>query len=75
MDSHRALADRPGPFQGGPESAQWLLPGSDAICRYTSDWLATELRWSLPVDTMEHDRLYQLAAGCTDTSVTWTTAP
>ncbi|MEW1552213.1 HNH endonuclease family protein [Streptomyces tsukubensis] len=65
--SNRAKADQ--------DPAQWLPPASDALCRYTSEWLATKLRWGLTVDQNERYRLYQLAAGCTDTSVTWTTAP
>ncbi|MGW1281972.1 HNH endonuclease family protein [Streptomyces tsukubensis] len=65
--SNRAKADQ--------DPAQWLPPAADAHCRYTSEWLATKLRWGLTVDQGERYRLYQLAAGCTDTRVTWTTAP
>ncbi|MEU5161264.1 HNH endonuclease, partial [Streptomyces sp. NPDC020875] len=57
------------------DPAQWLPPSNGAICRYTSEWLATKLRWSLTIDRTEQTRLRQIAAGCTTTNVTWTTAP
>ncbi|MEW1552268.1 HNH endonuclease family protein [Streptomyces tsukubensis] len=57
------------------DPAEWLPPSNGVICRYTSEWLATKLRWNLTIDTAEQTRLRQIAAGCTTTNVTWTTAP
>ncbi|MFI1826755.1 HNH endonuclease family protein [Streptomyces sp. NPDC020412] len=65
--SNRSKADQ--------DPAQWLPPAADALCRYTSDWLATKLRWALSIDGDEQRRLYQLAAGCPSTRVTFTPAP
>ncbi|MGV9314005.1 HNH endonuclease family protein [Streptomyces sp. NPDC003691] len=65
--SNRSKADQ--------DPAQWLPPASDAICRYTSEWLATKLRWGLTVDTTEQTRLYELAADCTGDHVTYEPAP
>ncbi|MEU9603900.1 HNH endonuclease family protein [Streptomyces sp. NPDC048057] len=61
--SNRSKADQ--------DPAQWLPPSADALCRYTSEWLATKLRWALSIDEDEQRRLYQLAAGCPSTRVTF----
>ncbi|MFD4833224.1 HNH endonuclease family protein [Streptomyces uncialis] len=57
------------------DPSSWLPPAEGALCRYASEWTATKLRWSLSVDESEQDRLYVIAAGCTDTTVTWELAP
>ncbi|MEU3602481.1 HNH endonuclease, partial [Streptomyces sp. NPDC006798] len=57
------------------DPAEWLPPSSGAICRYTSEWLATKLRWGLTVDQTEQTRLYELAADCSGDQVTYETAP
>ncbi|MEU9333109.1 HNH endonuclease family protein [Streptomyces sp. NPDC048290] len=64
--SNRSKADQ--------DPAEWLPPAASALCRYTSEWVATKLRWSLAVDETELDRLFHLAAGCTDSVVTWEVA-
>jgi hypothetical protein len=64
--SNRSKADQ--------DPAQWLPPATDAVCRYAAEWTATKLRWSLTVDQGELDRLTSLAAGCTNTTVTYTLA-
>ncbi|MEU5975510.1 HNH endonuclease family protein [Streptomyces sp. NPDC047315] len=65
--SNRSKADQ--------DPAEWLPPAADALCRYTSEWLATKLRWGLSIDEEEQRRLYQLAAGCPSQKVTFTPAP
>jgi hypothetical protein len=64
--SNRSKADQ--------DPAQWLPPATGALCRYTAEWTATKLRWSLTADQGELDRLTELAAGCTNTTVTYTPA-
>ncbi|WP_186768350.1 HNH endonuclease family protein [Streptomyces qinzhouensis] len=65
--SNRSKADQ--------DPAQWLPPAADALCRYTSEWLATKLRWGLSIDGAEQSALYRLAAGCQGDEVTYTVAP
>ncbi|MFJ8232792.1 HNH endonuclease family protein [Streptomyces sp. NPDC094448] len=61
--------------KGDQDPAQWLPPAADALCHYTSDWLATKLRWRLSIDGAEQKALYRLAAGCQGDQVTYTVAP
>lgn len=65
--SNRQKADQD-PFE-------WLPPASDALCRYASEWTATKLRWQLAVDQDEQNRLFDIAAGCGENTVTYTPAP
>ncbi|MCM2393766.1 HNH endonuclease family protein [Streptomyces albipurpureus] len=57
------------------DPADWLPPSADALCQYASEWTATKLRWNLAIDEDEQHRLYFIAAGCTDTTVTYEPAP
>ncbi|MFJ5779882.1 HNH endonuclease family protein [Streptomyces sp. NPDC093094] len=65
--SNRSKADQ--------DPAQWLPPTPGAVCRYTSEWTATKLRWTLTADQSELDRLNELAADCTETLVAYIPAP
>ncbi|GCB47457.1 HNH endonuclease family protein [Streptomyces sp. NL15-2K] len=65
--SNRSKADQ--------DPAEWLPPAVDITCRYTSEWLATKLRWELTIDAVELEALTQLAEACTDTTVTYEPAP
>ncbi|WP_392892999.1 HNH endonuclease family protein [Streptomyces sp. LN699] len=57
------------------DPAEWLPPSADALCRYGAEWTATKLRWGLAGDELERDRLLDIAAGCGDTQVEFTSAP
>ncbi|MEE1822010.1 HNH endonuclease family protein [Streptomyces sp. BE20] len=70
-----AVTARSNRSKSDQDPAEWLPPSASALCRYAAEWTATKLRWNLSVDQAEQDRLYFLAAGCTDTTVTWTSAP
>ncbi|MDQ0780066.1 hypothetical protein QF026_008532 [Streptomyces aurantiacus] len=50
-------------------------PLTDARCTYTTDWVATKLRWQLTVDDRERAALTGLAAGCGQETVDYETAP
>ncbi|MEV6393928.1 hypothetical protein AB0M39_03960 [Streptomyces sp. NPDC051907] len=40
-------------------------------CRYTSEWIATKLRWGLTVDAVELAALAQTAEACPSALVTY----
>ncbi|MER8237015.1 HNH endonuclease family protein [Streptomyces sp. NPDC094049] len=65
--SNRSKADK--------DPGEWLPPAASALCRYAVEWTSTKLRWGLAVDEEEQRRLFQLAAGCGDETVSWTPAP
>ncbi|MGW7254779.1 HNH endonuclease family protein [Streptomyces sp. NPDC054834] len=65
--SNRSKADQ--------DPAQWLPPAVDVTCRYTSEWIATKLRWGLTIDAVELEALTQLAEACPGTRVTYEPAP
>ncbi|MDT0614391.1 HNH endonuclease family protein, partial [Streptomyces lancefieldiae] len=60
--SNRAKADR--------DPAEWLPPAVEVHCRYVAEWVGTKLRWSLAADETEVAALREVAAGCSDQSVT-----
>ncbi|MFD4830102.1 HNH endonuclease family protein [Streptomyces uncialis] len=70
-----AVTARSNRAKGDKDPADWLPPAASAQCRYAQEWTSTKLRWNLAIDEEEQDRLYFLAAGCTDTVVTWEPAP
>ena len=41
-------------------------------CRYITDWVASKIRWSLTVDSTELSALQDVAAGCTNSTITVT---
>ncbi|MDT0616585.1 HNH endonuclease, partial [Streptomyces sp. DSM 40712] len=43
-------------------------------CRYVAEWVGTKLRWSLAADETEVAALREVAAGCSDQSVTYESA-
>ncbi|MER6014065.1 HNH endonuclease family protein [Streptomyces bluensis] len=61
--SNRSKADQ--------DPAEWLPPATDVVCRYTSEWIATKLRWELTADTVEREALTRLADACPGTTVTY----
>ncbi|MEU1704906.1 HNH endonuclease family protein [Streptomyces sp. NPDC005706] len=65
--SNRSKADQ--------DPAEWLPPAVDVTCRYTSEWIATKLRWGLTVDAVELEALTQLAEACPGSTVTFQPAP
>ncbi|MDN0199477.1 HNH endonuclease family protein [Streptomyces sp. S.PNR 29] len=65
--SNRSKADQ--------DPAEWLPPAVDVMCRYTSEWIATKLRWRLTGDAVELETLTQLAEACPGTTVTYEPAP
>ncbi|MFE3016585.1 HNH endonuclease family protein [Streptomyces sp. NPDC059256] len=70
-----AVTARSNRSKSDQDPAEWLPPSADALCRYASEWTATKLRWNLAIDESEQDRLYFIAAGCTETTVTYEPAP
>jgi Protein of unknown function (DUF1524) len=65
--SNRSKADQ--------DPAEWLPPAVDVTCRYTSEWIATKLRWELTIDAVELEALTQLADACPGTTVTYEPVP
>ncbi|EFL33656.1 secreted protein [Streptomyces viridochromogenes DSM 40736] len=65
--SNRSKADK--------DPAEWLPPAPGVTCRYTSEWVATKLRWGLAADDVEFEALTRLAQSCPDTTVTFDPAP
>lgn len=65
--SNRSKADQ--------DPAEWLPPTTDVHCRYTAEWVATKLRWTLTADASELAVLHNLAAACPDQNVTYEPAP
>ncbi|MFE4016420.1 MULTISPECIES: hypothetical protein [unclassified Streptomyces] len=51
-----------------------MPPAKDATCTYAADWVATKLRWALAADREEKNALAKIAAGCPDTTVSYTPA-
>ncbi|MGW0607742.1 HNH endonuclease family protein [Streptomyces sp. NPDC002640] len=66
-----AVTARTNRSKADQDPSQWLPPATGAVCRYVAEWTATKLRWNLTVDQPEQDKLQELAAGCTTTSVTY----
>lgn len=52
-----------------------MPPAKDATCTYTTDWVATKLRWQLTADRAEAKALLRTAKGCPDATVRYTPAP
>lgn len=70
-----AVTARSNRSKSDQDPAEWLPPSADALCRYAAEWTATKLRWNLAVDEAEQDRLYLIAAGCNETTVSYEPAP
>ena len=56
--------------KGDQDVAEWTPPIND--CRYIKDWVTAKIRWSLSQDTAEQSALQQIAAGCTNSTITVT---
>ncbi|GAA4064575.1 HNH endonuclease family protein [Streptomyces shaanxiensis] len=65
--SNRSKADR--------DPYEWLPPAVEVACRYTSEWIATKLRWGLTADALEIGTLAQQADACAGATVTYEPAP
>ncbi len=76
LGDHRtlvAVTDNANQSKGDQDVAEWLPDFN--VCRYTTQWVAVKLRWSLAVDDTERDVLTDLAAGCRNIRITVTKAP
>jgi hypothetical protein len=67
-----AVTDNVNQAKGDKDPAEWM-PSLER-CRYVAEWLAVKLRWKLTVDSGEKSALTSLAAGCTNVTITVTTA-
>ena len=56
--------------KGDQDVAEWLPPINH--CRYIKDWVAVKIRWSLTADSAEVAALKNVAAGCTNSTITVT---
>ena len=56
--------------KGDKDVAEWLPPINH--CRYLKDWLTAKVRWGLSQDSTEKAALQDLAAGCTNSTITVT---
>ncbi len=56
--------------KGDQDVAEWMPPINH--CRYITDWVASKIRWSLTVDSTELSALQDVAAGCTNSTITVT---
>ncbi|MDQ0784534.1 hypothetical protein QFZ64_000031 [Streptomyces sp. B3I8] len=64
--SNRSKADQ--------DPATWLPPATGYHCQYVTDWIADKTRWSLTVDTTEHEALADQLSRCPNTPITVTPA-
>ena len=67
-----AVTDNVNQAKGDQDPATWLPTNSR--CRYAAEWLAVKIRWRLTVDTAEKNALVSLTNGCTNVTITVTTA-
>jgi hypothetical protein len=58
--------------KGDQDVAEWLPPINH--CRYIKDWVTAKIRWGLSQDSAEKSALQQVAAGCTNSTITVTLA-
>ncbi|PWN02542.1 HNH endonuclease [Nocardioides silvaticus] len=75
LGDHRTLVgvtDSVNQAKGDQDVAQWL-PTHDK-CRYLREWVAVKIRWRLSVNSAEKTALQNLAAGCTNVTITVTRA-
>ena len=56
------------------DPAAWL-PVPEDQCKYTVDWVADKLRWSLSADAAEHEALSRLAEACPSATITYQQLP
>jgi Protein of unknown function (DUF1524) len=69
-----AVTDNVNQAKGDRDPAEWLPPLSGATCRYVDEWVAVKIRWRLTVDAAEKSALTDLAAGCSNVTITVTRA-
>lgn len=55
------------------DPATWM-PMAQVHCRYLGEWVATKHRWGLAVDRAEREALFQYAASCPNTRLTYDAA-
>ncbi len=56
--------------KGDQDVAEWLPPINH--CRYIKDWVIAKIRWGLSQDSAEKSALQDVAAGCTNSSLSVT---
>jgi hypothetical protein len=56
--------------KGDQDIAEWLPPIND--CRHIKDWVIAKIRWGLSQDSTEKAALQDVAAGCTNSSISVT---
>jgi len=56
--------------KGDQDVAEWMPPING--CRYIKDWVTAKIRWGLSQDSAEKAALQDIAAGCTNSSLSVT---
>ncbi len=69
-----AVTDNVNQAKGDQDPTTWMPSYSPARCRYIGEWVAAKLRWRLTVDSAEKSALTNYANGCTNVTITVTTA-
>jgi hypothetical protein len=69
-----AVTDNVNQAKGDRDPAEWMPSYAPVRCRYLAEWVVVKLRWRLSVDSTERSTLASLAAGCTNVTITVTTA-
>jgi Protein of unknown function (DUF1524) len=71
LGDYRALVgvtDNVNQAKGDQDIAEWLP--SRQRCRYVREFVAVKIRWRLSVNSAERSEMYDLAATCTNTTIT-----
>jgi hypothetical protein len=69
-----AVKDSVNQAKGDQDPAQWMPSYSGATCRYIREWVAVKIRWRLTVNSSEKNALTNIAASCSNVTVTVTYA-
>lgn len=62
------VTDNVNQAKGDRDIAEWLP--AQQRCRYLREFVAVKIRWRLSVDSAERSAMYNLAATCTNTTIT-----
>ncbi|MDZ8275662.1 S-layer homology domain-containing protein [Microbacterium aquimaris] len=58
-----AVTDNVNQSKGDRDPASWMPPATDYACEYATSWLLVKYRWSLTIDTDEHNALDSVFSG------------
>ena len=75
LDDYRTLVgvtDNVNQAKGDQDIAEWLP--AQQRCRYLREYVAVKIRWRLTVDSTERSAMYDLAATCSNSTITVTRA-